>query len=76
MDAEVAVIGAGTMGSMTLWNLARARDLWRELEAETGRDLLTVTGADDRRHRLRRNPQRDFLAWGIIYGHSPGGSGG
>jgi sarcosine oxidase len=24
--------------------LLRARDLWRELEAETGRDLLTVTG--------------------------------
>jgi sarcosine oxidase len=87
MDAEVAVIGTGTMGSMTLWRLARAgitaigfeqytlghdrsaaggesrmfrvayregpqyvpmllraRDLWRELEAETGRDLLTVTG--------------------------------
>jgi sarcosine oxidase len=87
MDAEVAVIGTGTMGSMTLWNLARAgiaaigfeqytlghdrsaaggesrifrvayregpqyvpmllraRDLWRELEAEAGRDLLTVTG--------------------------------
>jgi sarcosine oxidase len=81
------VIGSGTMGSMTLWNLARAgiavigfeqytlghdrsaaggesrmfrvayregpqyvpmllhaRDLWRELEAETGRALLTVTG--------------------------------
>src|SRR5215471_11490009 len=87
MDAEVAVIGTGTMGSMTLWHLARAgiaaigfeqytlghdrsgaggesrifriayaegpqyvplllraRDLWRELEAETGRDLLAVTG--------------------------------
>jgi sarcosine oxidase len=87
MDAEVAVIGTGTMGAMTLWNLARsgitaigfeqytlghdrsaaggesrmfrlaykegpqyvpmllrARELWRELEAETGRDLLTVTG--------------------------------
>jgi sarcosine oxidase len=87
MEAEVAVIGTGTMGSMTLWNLARAgitaigfeqytlghdrsaaggesrmfrvayregpqyvpmllraRDLWRDLEAETGRGLLTVTG--------------------------------
>jgi sarcosine oxidase len=87
VDAEVAVIGTGTMGSMTLWRLARAgipaigfeqytlghdrsgaggesrifrvayregpqyvplllraRDLWRELEAETGRGLLTVTG--------------------------------
>lgn len=87
MDAEVAVIGTGTMGSMTLWNLARtgvaaigfeqytlghdrsaaggesrmfrvayregpqyvpmllrARELWRELEAESGRELLTVTG--------------------------------
>jgi sarcosine oxidase len=87
VDAEVAVIGVGTMGSMTLWRLARAgitaigfeqhtlghdrsaaggesrifrvayregpqyvpmllraRELWRDLEAETGRDLLTVTG--------------------------------
>jgi sarcosine oxidase len=87
VDAEVAVIGTGTMGSMTLWHLARAgiaaigfeqytlghdrsgaggesrifrvayregpqyvplllraRDLWRELEAETRRTLLTVTG--------------------------------
>lgn len=87
MDAEVAVIGTGTMGAMTLWRLARAgidvigfeqytlghdrsaaggesrifrtayregpeyvpmllraRDLWRELETETGRDLLTMTG--------------------------------
>lgn len=87
MDAEVAVIGAGTMGAMTLWSLARAGiaaigfeqftlghdrsaaggesrmfrvayregpqyvpmllragDLWRQLEAETGRGLLTVTG--------------------------------
>lgn len=87
MDAEVAVIGIGTMGSMTLWRLARAgisaigfeqftlghdrsaaggesrifraayregpqyvpmllraRDLWRDLEAETRRGLLTETG--------------------------------
>jgi sarcosine oxidase len=87
VDAEVAVVGTGTMGAMALWQLARAgtgvigfeqftlghdfsagggesrifriayaegpqyvplllraRDLWRELEAETGRDLLTVTG--------------------------------
>jgi sarcosine oxidase len=87
MDAAVAVIGTGTMGSMTLWRLARAGitaigfeqytlghdrsaaggesrifrvayregpqyvplllracDLWRELEAETGRELLNVTG--------------------------------
>lgn len=87
MDAEVAVIGTGTMGSMTAWQLAkagidtvafeqfsighdrsaaggesrifrtaylegpqyvptllRARELWRELEAESGHDLLTLNG--------------------------------
>lgn len=87
MDADVAVIGVGTMGAMTLWQLARrgvsaigverfnpghdrsgaggesrlfrtaylegshyvpllraAREQWRELEAETGRDLLTLNG--------------------------------
>lgn len=87
MDADVAVIGVGTMGAMTLWQLARrgvraigverfnpghdrsgaggesrlfrtaylegshyvpllraARTRWRELEAETGRDLLTLNG--------------------------------
>jgi sarcosine oxidase len=87
VDAEVAVIGVGTMGAMTLWQLARrgvkavgierfnpghdrsgaggesrlfrtaylegshyvpllraARDQWRELEEETGHDLLTLNG--------------------------------
>ena len=87
MDAQVAVIGTGSIGSMTLWQLARAGvsaigfeqfgiahdraaaggesrifrtaylegpeyvpllrrsyELWRELEAESGRDLLTLNG--------------------------------
>lgn len=87
MDAKVAVIGTGSIGSMTLWQLARAgvdaigfetyapghdqaaaggesrifrtaylegapyvplllraRELWRELEAESGRELLTLNG--------------------------------
>jgi len=85
MDAQVAVIGTGSIGSMALWQLARAgvdaigfeqyapghdqaaaggesrifrtaylegaqyvplllraRELWRELEQETGTDLLTL----------------------------------
>ncbi|MDN5851744.1 MAG: N-methyl-L-tryptophan oxidase [Actinomycetia bacterium] len=87
MDAQVAVIGTGSIGSMALWQLARAGvsaigfeqygighdqaaaggesrifrtaylegaeyvpilqralGLWRELEAESGRDLLTLNG--------------------------------
>ena len=87
MDAQVAVIGTGSIGSMTLWQLARAgvsaigfeqygighdqaaaggesrifrtaylegaeyvpilqraHALWRELESESGRDLLTLNG--------------------------------
>lgn len=87
MDAKVAVIGTGSIGSMTLWQLAkagveaigfeqyapghdqaaaggesrifrtaylegpqyvplllRARELWQELEAETGTRLLTLNG--------------------------------
>ncbi|NUR05719.1 MAG: N-methyl-L-tryptophan oxidase [Nocardioidaceae bacterium] len=87
MDAKIAVIGTGSIGSMTLWQLARAgvdaigfeqyapghdqaaaggesrifrtaylegpqyvplllraRELWRELEEETGFDLLTLNG--------------------------------
>jgi sarcosine oxidase len=87
-SADVLVVGAGTMGSMALWRLARrgasviglerfapghdrgsghgesrmtrtayfegpeyvplvqaAHALWRELEAEAGVDLLTMTGA-------------------------------
>jgi sarcosine oxidase len=87
MDADVIVIGAGSVGSMASWQLARrglrvigidrfmvpgpfsayagesrvfrmvymeggqytpllqrARDLWRELEAASGAELLTVTG--------------------------------
>jgi sarcosine oxidase len=87
LDAKVAVIGTGSIGSMALWQLARsgvdaigfeayapghdqsaaggesrifrtaylegpqyvplllrARELWRELEAESGRDLLTLNG--------------------------------
>lgn len=86
-QAEVAVLGTGTMGAMTLWRLARrgvpavgieqlapghdqsaaggetrifrtaylegpqyvpllqqAQVLWRELEAESGRSLLTLNG--------------------------------
>lgn len=87
MDAEIGIIGTGTMGAMTAWRLARrgvkvlafeqfapghdqagaggesrifrtayregveyvpllqqALGLWRELEKESGRHLLTVTG--------------------------------
>lgn len=101
MDAEVAVIGVGTMGSMALWQLARAglevigleqftighdrsaaggesrifrtaylegpeyvpmllraRELWQELEAETGYHLLTLNGglmAGDAGHEAMRN---------------------
>ncbi len=87
LDAEVAVIGTGSIGSMALWQLARAgvgaigfeqyapghdqaaaggesrifrtaylegpqyvplltraRELWRELEQESGFDLLTLNG--------------------------------
>src|SRR5579862_6391114 len=87
MEADVAVIGTGSVGSMASWQLARrglrvvgidrfmipgpfsayagesrvfrmvyaegghytplllrARDLWRQLEAETGTDLLHTTG--------------------------------
>lgn len=87
MDAQVAVIGTGSIGSMALWQLARAGvsaigfeqfdvghdraaaggesrifrtaylegpqyvpllqrayELWRALESESGRDLLTLSG--------------------------------
>src|SRR5580698_4429390 len=87
LDADVAVIGAGSVGSMASWQMAerglrviavdrfmipgpfsayagesrlfrmvyaegghytpllqRARDLWRELEAVSGTELLTITG--------------------------------
>ena len=87
MDADVGIIGIGTMGSMAAWRLAkrgvkvlgfeqfapghdrsgaggesrifrtaykegvkyiplllRARELWRELEADTGAELLTLNG--------------------------------
>jgi sarcosine oxidase len=87
LDADVAVIGAGSVGSMASWQLAkrglrvvgldrfmipgpfsayagesrvfrmvyaegghytpllqRARDLWRELEAASGTELLSITG--------------------------------
>ncbi|MGH3423080.1 MAG: N-methyl-L-tryptophan oxidase [Nocardioidaceae bacterium] len=87
MDAQVAVIGTGSIGSMALWQLAktgvtaigfeqfgighdqaaaggesrifrtaylegpqyvpllqRAYEMWRDLEAESGRDLLTLGG--------------------------------
>ncbi len=87
MDADVAVVGVGTMGSMAAWQLAergtsvigfdqfapghdqsgaggesrifrtayqegtsyipllqRSLTLWRELETQTGSDLLTLTG--------------------------------
>lgn len=88
MDADVAVVGTGTMGAMVAWQCAeaglstvaferfgvghdrsaaggesrvfrtaylegpeyvplllRSRELWRELERQSGRDLLTLTGA-------------------------------
>ncbi|HLS08341.1 N-methyl-L-tryptophan oxidase [Lentibacillus sp.] len=87
MDADVAVVGVGTMGSMATWQLAKAgisviafeqfgigndrtaaggesrlfrtaymegkeyvpllfeaKNLWRQLEAETNRELLTLNG--------------------------------
>ncbi|AZQ39837.1 N-methyl-L-tryptophan oxidase [Streptomyces cyaneochromogenes] len=87
MDAQLAVIGLGSIGSMALWQasrlsdsvvgfeaatpahgrsavggdtrlfrmiylgkpeyypiIERSRDLWAELEAETGQDILTTTG--------------------------------
>jgi sarcosine oxidase len=87
LDADVVVVGAGSVGSMAAWQLAerglrvialdrftvpgpfsayagesrvfrmvyaegghytpllqRARDLWRELEAASGTELLTITG--------------------------------
>jgi sarcosine oxidase len=87
LEADVAIVGAGSVGSMAAWQLAarglrvaavdrfmvpgpfsayagesrvfrmvyaegghytpllkRARDLWRELEAASGNDLLTITG--------------------------------
>src|ERR1700757_1186102 len=87
LDADVVIVGAGSVGSMAAWQLAerglrvtavdrftvpgpfsayagesrvfrmvyaeggqytpllqRARDLWRELEAASGTDLLTITG--------------------------------
>ena len=87
LDADVVVVGAGSVGSMAAWQLAerglrviavdrftvpgpfsayagesrvfrmvyaegghytpllqRARDLWRELEAVSGTELLTITG--------------------------------
>ena len=87
MDAKVAVVGTGSIGAMTLWQLARdgidaigferyspghdqaaaggesrifrtaymegpqyvpllirARELWRELESESGADLLNLNG--------------------------------
>src|SRR5699024_11696375 len=87
MDADVAIVGVGTMGSMAAWQLAKAdisvigfeqfgigndrtaaggesrlfmtahmegkeyvpllyeaKKLWRELEAETDRELLTLNG--------------------------------
>ncbi len=99
MDADVAVIGAGSTGSMALWQLARrgvpvigfeqfgpghdrgaaggetrifrtaylegaeyvpllqeAYILWRELEQETGRRLLTLTGG-----LMIGDPQAQFM---------------
>jgi sarcosine oxidase len=87
LDADVVIVGAGSVGSMAAWQLAerglrvvavdrfavpgpfsayagesrvfrmvyaeggeytpllqRARDLWRELEAASGHELLTITG--------------------------------
>src|SRR5699024_8416094 len=87
MDADVAIVGVGTMGSMAAWQLAKAdisvigfeqfgigndrtaaggesrlfrtaymegkeyvpllfeaKNLWRQLEAETNRELLTLNG--------------------------------
>lgn len=99
MDADVAVVGVGTMGSMVCWQLARrgvsvvgfeqfapghdraaaggetrifrtaylegpqyvpllldAQRQWRQLETETGRDLLTLNGG-----LMIGDPHSDFL---------------
>jgi sarcosine oxidase len=102
-DTDVIVVGVGSMGSMTLWRLARrgiaaigieqfepghdrgsghgesriirtayyegpdyvplvrsAYGLWRELEAETGTHLLTMTGA------IMIGHPRDELLAGVL----------
>ncbi|MEK3889699.1 N-methyl-L-tryptophan oxidase [Bacillus sp. FSL K6-3431] len=99
MDAEVAVIGLGTMGSMAMWQLARrgvsvlgfeqfgighdqsaaggetrlfrtayfegaeyvpllqeAYNQWRELEKESGYDLLTINGG-----LMIGDPESEFI---------------
>ncbi|UYM06445.1 N-methyl-L-tryptophan oxidase [Solicola gregarius] len=111
MDAQVAVIGTGSIGSMTLWQLARAgvsaigfeqfgiahdraaaggesrifrtaylegpeyvpllrraHELWRELEAESGRALLTLNGGlmiGDRDSEAMRNVQASIDDFGL-----------
>lgn len=111
MDAQVAVIGTGSIGSMALWQLARAgvsaigfeqfgiahdraaaggesrifrtaylegpeyvpllrraHELWRELEAESGRDLLTLNGGlmiGDRESEAMRNVQSSIDEFGL-----------
>jgi sarcosine oxidase len=113
LDADVAVIGTGTMGSMALWRLARAGidaigfeqfgvghdrsaaggesrifrtaykegpeyvptllrayELWRELEAESGRDLLTLTGGlmiGDLEEGGMRNVLASFVRFGLSH---------
>ncbi|GHI00981.1 N-methyl-L-tryptophan oxidase [Neobacillus kokaensis] len=104
MNADVAVIGVGTMGSMVMWQLAKrgaavigfeqfgighdrsaaggesrlfrtagyaplkntnslfvpilleSYNLWRELEKETGQDLLTINGG-----LMMGNPDEEFV---------------
>lgn len=113
MDAQVAVIGVGSIGSMTLWQLARsgvsalgfeqygiahdqaaaggesrifrtaylegaqyvpllrrAYDLWRELEADSGRELLTLNGGlmiGDRDSEAMRNVQASIDEFGLAH---------
>lgn len=113
MDARVAVIGTGSIGAMTLWQLARsgveaigfeqygighdqaaaggesrifrtaylegaqyvpllqrAYDLWRELEDESGRDLLTLNGGlmiGDRDSEAMRNVQASIDEFGLAH---------
>lgn len=111
MDAQVAVIGVGSIGSMALWQLARsgvtalgfeqygighdraaaggesrifrtaylegaqyvpllrrAYELWRELEKESGHDLLTLNGGlmiGDRDSEAMRNVQASIDEFGL-----------
>ncbi|MGH3358326.1 MAG: N-methyl-L-tryptophan oxidase [Nocardioidaceae bacterium] len=113
MDAQVAVVGTGSIGSMALWQLAkagvsaigfeqygiahdqaaaggesrifrtaylegaeyvpllqRAHDLWRELESESGRDLLRLNGGlmiGNRDSDAMRNVQASIDEFGLSH---------